>query len=69
MKDARPEIRITHFRPDAKKDGGAYVTTTGTLKRIDGYEHALVLASGEKIGIADILDIDSELFEDRRRQI
>ncbi len=60
--DARPEVSITHFRPDAKKEGGAYVTTTGNLKRIDGYEHAIVLDGGEIIKIPDILDVESEFF-------
>ena len=30
-----PEVTITHFVPDKKKSGGAYVTTTGIVKRID----------------------------------
>jgi hypothetical protein len=45
-----------------KKDGGAYVTTTGTLKLIDEHEPALVMADRERIAISDILDIDSELL-------
>ncbi len=61
--DARPEVTITHFRPDVKKEGGEYVTTAGILKRIDGYEYAIVLDGGEIIRIPDILDIESELFE------
>ena len=62
--NTRPEVAITHFRPDAKKEGGAYITTIGAVKRIDDYEHAVVLVSGERIRITDILDIDSELFKD-----
>jgi hypothetical protein len=64
MAGSHPKVAVTHFRPDAKKDGGAYVTTTSAVKSIDEYEHAIVLVSGERIGIANILDIDSELFED-----
>lgn len=30
-----PEITVTWFRPDEKKDGGQYITTTGRLRRID----------------------------------
>ncbi len=63
MAGSRPVVTITHFRPDAKKDGGAYITTTGAVKRIDDYEHAIVLVGGEIIKISDILDIDSETFE------
>jgi hypothetical protein len=64
MMDSRPEVAVTHFVPDEKKDGGAYVTTTGAVKRIDGYERAIVLESGEKIGIANILEIDSDIFNE-----
>jgi hypothetical protein len=60
--DSQPDVSITHFVRDAKKDGGSYVTTTGAMKKIDDYERAVVLTSGETIGIEDILDIDSELF-------
>ncbi len=64
MIDSRPEVTVTYFRPDAKKDGGAYVTVTGAVKRIDDYEHAIVLVTGEAIKIPDILDIESELFNE-----
>ena len=62
MIDSRPTATITHFRPDAKKAGGEYISTTGELKRIDDYEHCIVLVGGEKIGITDILDVESDLF-------
>lgn len=50
------EVTLTWFQPDARKSGGAYVTTTGILKRVDPYENAVVLADGRRIPIADILD-------------
>lgn len=53
----RPQVTLTCFRPDKRKSGGAYVTTTGRLKKIDDIEGALILASGERIVIEDILDI------------
>ena len=37
--DEQPEVSITYFEPDKRKAGGAYVTVTGTVKRIDEYEH------------------------------
>jgi hypothetical protein len=64
MIDSRPEITVTHFVPDAKKEGGAYVTLTGFARKIDGYERAIVLTSGEKIEISNILEIESEVFEE-----
>ena len=33
-----PALTVTYFIPDAKKSGGAYVTKSGSLKKIDGLE-------------------------------
>lgn len=57
-----PDVAITYFVPDEKKQGGAYVTATGALKKIDDVERVITLTDGEVIPIADILDIESELF-------
>lgn len=54
---SRPQVTLTCFRPDKRKSGGAYVTTTGRLKKIDDLEGALILASGERIVIEDIIEI------------
>ena len=64
MAGSHPMATITHFRPDTKKNGGAYITTTGAVKRIDDYEHAIVLVGGGIIKISDILEINSELFNE-----
>ncbi len=58
-----PEIAVTYFQSDKKKQGGAYVTDIGSLKKIDDYEGNIVLMSGKKISIEDILDIECELFK------
>ena len=54
---SRPQVTLTCFRPDKRKSGGAYVTTTGRLKKIDDIEGALILVSGERIVIEDIIEI------------
>ena len=54
---SKPQITVTWFRPDQRKTGGAYVTTTGQLKKIDDFAGVLILMSGERIAIEDILDI------------
>lgn len=59
----QPEITVTYFIPDTKKSGGAYVSVTGNLKRIDEYERLMLLATGEKIPLDDIMDIESDLFK------
>ena len=54
---SQPKVTLTYFRPDKKKAGGAYLTVTGQLKKIDDYGGALVLLGGERILIEDIVDI------------
>ena len=61
--DDQPDIAVTYFLPDKKKDGGAYVTATGMLKKIDDFEHILVLVGSEKIPLDDIVEIECKLFE------
>lgn len=58
-----PEVTVTYFRPDEKKQGGAHVAITGMVKRVDDVERTIFLASGEVIPITDILDIESALFK------
>lgn len=57
-----PKITVTYFHPDDKKEGGAYVTAIGAVKKIDDYEGNIVLVDGKRIPIDDILDIECELY-------
>lgn len=58
----RPEVSLTYFVPDERKSGGAYVTVTGIVKKVDDYQRLLLLTDGTKIPLDDILDLESELF-------
>ena len=60
--DEKPEVTITYFEPDKRKSGGAYVDITGTVKRIDEYEHLVLMNNGRKISIENIYNIQSALF-------
>ena len=60
--DEEPEVTITYFEPDKKKSGGAYVNITGIVKRIDEYEHFVIMTDGKKIRIEYIYAIGSDLF-------
>ena len=60
--EEHPEITVTWFRPDERKEGGAYVTTTGRLKKIDEVERALVLTDGTAIPLADVARIEGDCF-------
>ena len=57
------EVTITYFVPDKKKAGGAYVSVSGTVKKIDDYERMVILRNGTSIPIDDILHINGELFD------
>ncbi len=60
--DEQPEVSITYFQPDNKKSGGAYITATGYVKKIDEYERTVVMRDVTKIPIEDILAIEGEMF-------
>lgn len=57
-----PKVSVTYFVPDERKSGGAYVTVTGQVKKVDEFERLLILTDSTKIPLDDILDIESELF-------
>ena len=58
----QPEVTVTWFQPDERKDGGAYVTTTGWLKKIDEIERVLVLTDGTRIPLKDVAGLESNCF-------
>ncbi len=57
-----PEVTFTYFKPDERKAGGAYLTITDTVKKLDDYERLIVLYDGTKLPIDDILDISGDVF-------
>lgn len=59
----RPEVTITYFEPDRKKTGGAYISVTGVVKKIDAYKQSIVLEDGKEIAIGQLYEIEGEVFE------
>ena len=55
----QPEITVTWFQPDELKEGGAYLTPTGRLKKIDPIERTLVLLDGPSIQLEDVFNLES----------
>lgn len=60
--DEQPKVSITYFLPDKKKSGGEYVTVSGCVKKIDEYEHIVLMRDGSKIPVDDIIEINGDLF-------
>ena len=54
----RPEITFTFFQPDERKQGGAYRTITGKVKKIDEYEHRILLEDGTALMVEHLVSIE-----------
>ena len=55
-----PKVKITYFKPDERKEGGAYMQHEGRLKKIDDYNRCLVFEDKSIIPIEYIMDIQTE---------
>lgn len=61
--EEQPEVTVTWFQPDERKEGGAYLTVTGRLKKLDKIRRVLVLTDGTKILLANVVELESEYFQ------
>ncbi len=55
--DGHPQITVTYFKPDERKSGGAYLSVTGALGKIDLHQQMMTLTDGIVIPFAHIMDI------------
>lgn len=62
LQEIHPEAVILYFRPDSRKQGGAYLTAEGRVDRINAETGELVMLDGTAIPVNDIRDIRGELF-------
>ncbi len=58
-----PEVSVTYFKPDDKKNGGTYVTAICAVKKIDEYKRVVFMNDNTIIPINDILSIKGQIFE------
>ena len=49
-----PCVTVTWFQPDQWKEGGAYITLTGNVRRVDEYRRRIELSDGHEIPIEEI---------------
>ena len=59
-----PEATFNCFIPDSVKKGGSYITVSGRLKKIDDYNHVLIMDDGTELSIENICGIESPLFQE-----
>ena len=63
MLSDNPEVEITYFIPDDKKDGGRYETILDNINKIDIYKQQMIMQNGTIIDIKEIIDINSDVFK------
>ena len=61
LKDT-PKIEVTYFKPDEKKNSGAYLTFCGHAKYIDEYNRRILFTDKTALLIEHIYSISGELF-------
>lgn len=58
--ESKPQVTITYFVPDEKKEGGAFVQKTGCVKKLDSYRKTILLTDDTCIDIEKIREIAIE---------
>lgn len=60
----QPEIAITYFVPDSRKEGGSYFRAIGTVKKLDDIGHKVIMVNGTSIPMDAIYEIEGSILED-----
>lgn len=61
----RPEVMLTCFLPDEKKPGGAFVSVTGQVRRIDTTARHIIFTDGRCIPLSQVYDVQQKGGTDR----
>lgn len=61
---SNPIVTITYFVPDDRKSGGAYISNTGVVKKINEYNHTVILTDKTVIPIEQISEMQSDIFSE-----
>lgn len=61
--DEKPEVSVTYFKPDEKKSGGAYISVTGYLKKINILSREITMSDETVIPVDYISEIHGEIFD------
>lgn len=52
-----PQVTLTCFVPDARKEGGSYTTLTGHVKKLDEFNRSLTFMDGTVVSLDEIVEI------------
>ena len=56
--EERPLVTVTYFQPDAKKDGGKYMTYTGNFRFYDAEKRVMKFVDGMMISVEQMCRIE-----------
>ena len=54
----QPGVTLTYFRPDGRKAGGAYVTVSGRVKKLEEHSGKLIFTDGTAVDLENICHIE-----------
>ena len=53
----RPEVTVTYFQPDERKEGGEYITVTGKVRWIEEVNGVVVFEGEKSLNLETIVEI------------
>lgn len=56
--DKHPAVKLTYFEPDERKEGGAYQTMGGNVRKLDEYEKTLVFEDGSRVLLKRLVGLE-----------
>lgn len=62
LQELHPRASILYFRPDSRKEGGAYLTEEGEIEKICRDSGGVYFTDGRAVPVDDIRDIQSACF-------
>lgn len=60
--EENPIVTVTYFQFDERKPGGAYISVTGPVKKVDAYERCIRMADMTVIPFSLIYEIEGDFL-------
>ena len=57
-----PVVKITYLKGDGRREGGAYLTIVGAVRKVKEFEKILQMEDGTEIPLADVSGIEGEIY-------
>ena len=55
-----PQLTITYFEPDGRKEGGSYLRITGRIRRVDEVNRLIILTDRTEISLDSICELEAD---------